>query len=387
MHEKIILKRTDRLKAGHQWVFSNEIKTDIKKVAAGCIVDLYDTKNNYYGTGYFNPHSLISVRLLTRQQEKIDTDFFLRKITASLNYRKQLMPQRDSFRLVHSEGDFLPGVIADKYADCLVIQILTLGMEALKDILIEAFDESLSPKTIVLRNDSPSRNLEGLGSDVRLIKGSLDALPIIKEGNISFEVNPLTGQKTGFFLDQADNRLALTKYISGGRGLDIFSNTGAWGLHLAQKGASVIYVDESEKALTQAKRNAELNNIEGKDEFVKEEAFSFLKKELRSGNRYDFIILDPPAFVKSRQKIKGAMRGYRDLNNTAIKLLKKGGILATSSCSYHIDRGTFLGILRSAALDADKNARLLEYRSQGIDHPILLSVPETEYLKCAFVMV
>lgn len=387
MHEKIVLKRTDRLKAGHQWVFSNEIKTDLKKVAAGSIVDLYDSKNNYFGTGYFNPHSLISVRLLSRQQEKIDRDFFLRKITAAVNYRRQLTLDRDCFRLVHSEGDFLPGVIADKYADCIVIQILTLGMEVLKDILIEAFDEVLSPKTIVLRNDSQSRNLEVLPSEVRLIKGDLGTLPIIKEGNISFEVNPLTGQKTGFFLDQAENRLALTKYISGGTGLDIFSNTGAWGLHLAQKGASVINVDESEKALVQAKRNAELNSIEDKCQFVKEEAFSFLKKELRAGNRYDFIILDPPAFVKSRQKIKEAIRGYSDLNLMAMQLLKKGGILATSSCSYHIEKSIFVDIIRFAAEKAGREARLIEYRSQNIDHPILLSVPETEYLKCAFVKV
>lgn len=387
MHEKIILKRTDRLKAGHQWVFSNEIRTDLKKIPPGSIVDLYDIKNNYFGTGYFNPHSLISVRLLTRQQEKIDKDFFLRKIIASLSYRKQLIPERDSFRLVYSEGDFLPGIIADKYADCLVIQILTLGIAALKEMLIDVFDEVLSPSAIVLRNDSRSRSLEGLPSEVEIIKGNLDSLPVIREGKIDFEVNPLSGQKTGFFLDQAENRLALPKYISGGIGLDVFSNSGAWGLHLVQKGASVISVDESEKALVQAKRNAELNSLESRCQFVKDEAFSFMKKELKAGNHYDFIILDPPAFAKSRQKIKEAIRGYRELNTMAIKLLKKGGMLATSSCSYHIERGAFIEIIRLAALDGGRNARLLEYRSQGVDHPVLLSVPETEYLKCAFVRV
>ncbi len=387
MNEKIILKRTDRLKAGHQWVFSNEIKTDLKKISPGSIVDLYDGKNNYLGTGYFNPHSLISVRLLTRQQEKINREFLSRKISESINYRRQLIPDRDSYRLIFSEGDFLPGLIVDKYSDCLVIQILTLGMEKLQGQLIDILDELLSPSVIILRNDSLSRNLEGLSLEVKIIKGSISQLPVILEGKINFEVNPLSGQKTGFFLDQTENRLALTKYIDGGKGLDVFCNSAAWGLHLAHKGADIIAIDESDKALAQAIKNAEINRLQNRCQFIKGEAFDFLKKELRAGNQYDFIILDPPAFVKSRLKVKEAIRGYRELNSMAFKLLKKGGILATSSCSYHINRATFLEILWSASIDAGRTPRLLEYRSQGVDHPVLLSVPETEYLKCAFLKV
>ncbi len=387
MYEKVLLKRTDRLNAGHQWIFSNEIKTDFNTISPGSLVDVYNTKNNYLGTGYFNPHSLISIRLLTRQKEEINKEFFLKKIKDSLNYRHRLMHMRDSFRLVYSEGDFLPGVIADKYGDCLVIQILTLGMESHKGMLIEVFDDILSPSAIVLRNDSQSRKLEGLSSEIELIKGNLDSLPVIKEGEINFEINPLSGQKTGFFLDQAENRLTASRYIRGGRGLDIFCCSGAWGLHLAKKGAFVAFVDESEKALAQAGRNAELNGLEDKCSFVKEDAFNFLKKMLKTGSQYDFIILDPPAFVKSRTKIKEAIRGYIDLNSMAMKLLVKGGMLITSSCSHHIDKETFLDIIISAAQDAGRYARLLEYRSQSPDHPILLSVPETQYLKCAFITV
>lgn len=387
MNEKLILKRTDRLKAGHQWVFSNEVRSDLKKFKPGSIVDLYDGRNNYFGRGYLNPHSLISVRLLTRHQEKIDRSFFMKRIGDSINYRKRLMPSRDSYRIVFSEGDFLPGLIADKYADHLVIQILTYGMEEQKELIIDIFDELLSPSATILRNDSPSRNLEGLALETKIIKGNLDNLPLIEEGNIKLEVNPLLGQKTGFFLDQTENRLALAKYAEGGFCLDLFCYTAAWGLQLAFKGADVIFIDESERALAQAAKNAKLNGLEKRCYFVKEDAFTFLKKEVRLGNKYDCIILDPPAFVKSRLKIKEAIRGYRELNYLAFKLLKDGGILATSSCSYHIDRVTFLDILRSASLDAKRDARLLEYRSQGADHPVLLSVPETEYLKCAFLRV
>ena len=387
MYDKVILKRTSRLNAGHLWVFSNEIKTDFRNISPGGLTDVYDIKDNYIGTGYFNPNSLISIRLLTKQKEEINKEFFIRKIEAALYYRRHLIPKRDAFRLVHSEGDFLPGIIADKYGDCLVLQILTLGMEKLKGIVIEAFDEILSPSVIILRNDSQSRILEGLSLETHIIKGDLYSPPIIKEGRISFEIDLFTGQKTGFFLDQWENRLTACKYINGGQGLDVFCYSGAWGLHLAQKGASVVFVDESEKALLQARRNAALNGLIENCGFVREDAFIFLKKMLREGKRFDFIILDPPAFAKSKANIKDAIRGYRDLNLVAMKLLEKDGILITSSCSYHIDKQTFLDIIKSAAQGAGRAARLLEFRSQGADHPILLSVPETEYLKCAFIAV
>lgn len=383
--EKIILRRTSRILSGHLWIFSNELSTSPKNYEPGSLVEVYDNKNKFIGIGYINPHSLISVRLLTRENEKINHDFFRKRIVNAINYRKRFLPESNSFRVIYSEGDFLPGLIVDKYADCLVIQFLTFGMEMMKDIVISVLDEILSPSVIVLRNDNQSRILEGLPLEKKVVKGSLDSLPIINEGEILIEVDPLAGQKTGFFLDQRENRIALSNYIKEGRGLDLFCYSGAWGLQLAKNGAFVTCVDDSETALSKAKRNFELNRLEDRCNFVKDDVFSFMKREMKSGNLYDFIVLDPPAFVKSRSKVKEALKGYREINAMAMRLIRKGGVLATSSCSYHIERAMFLDMLRDSARDAGRNPHLMAYRSQGRDHPILLSVPETEYLKCAFL--
>ncbi len=383
--DKILLRRTARIIAGHTWIFSNELAASPKNHEPGSLVEVYDMKKDYIGIGYINPNSLIAVRLLTRERETIDADFFKRRIYKALRYRSMIGINGDSFRAVFSEGDSLPGLIADKYGDCLVLQFLTLGIEKMKDIIIPIFDEIFSPAVIVLRNDSHIRTLEGLPLAKSVVKGSLPSLPLIHEGDIIFEVDPLAGQKTGFFLDQRENRLALSELVHGGKGLDLFCYTGAWGLQLARKGADVTFVDDSESALSRVKSNAARNGIETKCEYAKADVFSFLKEEINVGGRYDFIVLDPPAFVKSRLKIKEALKGYREINTLAMKLLSEGGILATSSCSYHIEKSVFVDMLRDSARDARKQFRLVEYRSQGKDHPILLSVPETEYLKCAFL--
>jgi 23S rRNA (cytosine1962-C5)-methyltransferase len=383
--EKIILRRTSRILSGHLWIFSNELSTSPKNYEPGSLVEVYDNKNKFIGIGYINPHSLISVRILTREREKINHDFFRKRIVNAINYRKRFLPESNSFRVIYSEGDFLPGLIVDKYADCLAIQFSTLGMEMMKDMGISVLDEILSPSVIVIRNDSQSRILEGLPLEKKVVKGSLDSLPIINEGEILIEVDPMTGQKTGFFLDQRENRIALGGYIKEGRGLDLFCYSGAWGLQLAKNGAFVTCIDDSETALSNAKRNFQLNRLEDRCDFVKDDVFKFMKREMESGSLYDFIVLDPPAFVKSRAKVKEALKGYREINAMAMRLIKKGGMLATSSCSYHIEKAMFLDMLRDSARDAGRNPRLMEYRSQGRDHPILLSVPETEYLKCAFL--
>jgi 23S rRNA (cytosine1962-C5)-methyltransferase len=383
--EKIILRRSSRILSGHLWIFSNELSISPKNYDPGSLVEVYDNKNKFIGIGYINPHSLISVRLLTREREKINHDFFRNRITNALNYRKRFLPDTNSFRVVYSEGDFLPGLIVDKYADCLVIQFLTFGMEMLKDMVISVLDEILSPSVIVLRNDSQSRILEGLPLEKKVVKGSLASLPIINEGEVLIEVDPMSGQKTGFFLDQRENRIVLSNYIKDGRGLDLFCYSGAWGLQLAKNGAFVTCVDASEPALSRAKRIFRLNRLEYRCEFVNVYVFSFLWKQSETGDLYDFIVLDPPAFVKSRAKVKEALKGYREINAMAMRLIRKGGMLATSSCSYHIEKAMFLDMLRDSARDAGRNPRLIEYRCQGRDHPILLSVPETEYLKCAFL--
>ncbi len=371
--------------AGHLWIFSNELASSAIRSQPGSLVEVYDNQEKFLGIGYINPNSLITVRLLTRQREEINADFFRKRIAAALLYRKRFLPEGLPGRLVYSEGDFLPGLIVDRYAGCLVVQILTAGMERQRDLLVGLLDEMLSPEQIVLKNDNQNRTLEGLALEKLIVKGDPGFFISVREGDIKCEVDPMSGQKTGFFLDQTENRIAFSRFISGGRGLDIFCYSGAWGLHLVKKGAHVTFVDSSETAIKQAKRNTELNELNDKCLFIKADVFHFLKREVDSGNMYDFIVLDPPAFVKSKAKLKEGLRGYREINAMAMKIIGEGGLLATSSCSHHVDKTAFVDMLQHAARDAGRNVRVLEMRSQGRDHPVLLSMPETEYLKCAFL--
>ncbi|MGO9016696.1 MAG: class I SAM-dependent rRNA methyltransferase [Dissulfurispiraceae bacterium] len=399
--EKVFLKRTSRVLAGHLWIFSNELASSPRMHAPGSIVEVYDSKEAFMGMGYINPNSLIAVRLLTRQREDINADFFRQRIADALSYRKRFLAEGVSGRLVYSEGDFLPGLIVDRYiatpeslrlsrgpgAGCIVVQLLTAGMERQRDLLLGLLDEMLSPEMIVLKNDNQNRTLEGLALEKTMVRGAAGAAVSITEGDIHSEVDPMSGQKTGFFLDQRENRIAFSRLVSGGKGLDLFCYSGAWGLHLAKKGAHVTFVDSSEAAIKQSKNNAELNALAGKCSFIKADVFNFLKREVDSGNMYDFIVLDPPAFVKSKAKLKEGLRGYREINAMAMSIISQKGLLATSSCSHHVDKTAFLDMLQHAARDAGKNVRVLEMRSQGRDHPVLLSMPETEYLKCAFLVI
>lgn len=381
------LQRTSRIHAGHLWVFSNELAESPKGFEPGSLVELRDRRDAFLGIGYINPHSLIAVRILTHQKEEINADFFRKRILDAEAHRRLFLKDTDSFRVVFSEGDFLPGLIVDKYGECLCLQILTFGMERWADELISILDDLFSPSLIVLRNDSPSRLLEGLPQEKRIVKGTLDNLPATREDSLSFEIDPMAGQKTGFFLDQRENRIAFSRLTGEGKGLDLFCYAGAWSMHLAGGGAAVTGVDDSEAALALARRNAERNGLSERCGFVKADVFEFLRREGEGKGAYDFIVLDPPAFAKSKAKVKEALRAYREINAHAMRVLREGGLLATSSCSYHIDRGSFLEMLRAAARDAGRQVRLIEMRSQARDHPILLSMPETEYLKCAFLEV
>ncbi len=381
-----ILNRTSRLLSGHLWVFSNELASSPKKFLPGALVELQDRKGNFLGIGYANPHSLISIRVLTRKKEEIDASFMKRRLEDALSYRKRFLGNRTSFRAVYSEGDLLPGLIVDKYEDCLSVQFLTAGMEALGGPVFEALEEVFRPGAIVLRNDNNIRTLEGLPLEKKILKGNLEKLPVIDEYGVKMEVDPMSGQKTGFFLDQAENRFAFASLAAGGEGLDLFSYTGAWSLALAAKGVNMKAVDSSEYAVSQARKNAELNGLKN-CEFVKEDVFEAVKAEKASGRKYDYVVLDPPAFVKSKAKIAEAEKAYREINAECMRLTKYKGLLATSSCSYHIDRATFLDILRSSARDAGRQARVIEARSQAKDHPASLTVPETEYLKCVLLEI
>lgn len=369
-------------------MFSNEIYEDLKQYSAGSLVEVYDMHEVFLGIGYINPQSLISIRLLTREKEEIHREFIRRRILDATKLRERLFGNKDAYRLVYSEGDYLPGLIVDKYANCLVLQFLTAGMEELKDTIIEILDELMKPEIMVLRNESRVRTLEGLPLYKEVIKGDLQNLPLVREDGILFEIDPNEGQKTGFFLDQRDNRTSLKKYVKGGEGLDLFSYLGAWSMHLASAGAGVIGVDASERAVTQAQRIAEMNGLSERVSFLKGDVFSFLENDLLANEKkYDFIVLDPPAFVKSSGKIKEALKAYRELNEMSMKLMKTKGILATSSCSYHLSKEMFIDMLHTAARNSKRSLRLIEMRSQSPDHPALLSMPETEYLKCAFLIV
>ncbi len=395
--EHIRIGKTKRLFAGHQWVFSNELAQSPAGFTPGQLVELHDNRDNFLGVGYVNPHSLISVRVLTREREEIDAAFLRERMLEAARFRESFFVKgANAFRLIYSESDRLPGLIVDKYNDVLSVQILTAGMEALKETVLESLDGLFSPRAIVFRNDSRMRTLEGLPLYKEVAKGALDPLPVIEEEGVMFEVDPLEGQKTGFFLDQRENRAALKKIIREGSGLDLFSYAGGWGVHLAHSGAhEVTCVDESEKALAMAKRNAELNGLAGKMEFLKADVFDFLKERARADGekkdkdrKYDFVVLDPPAFVKSGKKLKEAVKAYTTLNGLCMRLLKPGGVLATSSCSWHLGQAEFMEMLRDAAHRhaEGRKINLLELRFQGRDHPALLSMPETGYLKCAFLV-
>ena len=383
--KKVILHRSSRVLAGHPWIFSNEIAGSPKTFEPGSLVEVLDAKDTFLGIGYVNPNSLIAVRLLTRQREPIDQSFFSRRISAALARRTPFIAGRDAYRAVYSESDQLPGLIVDRFGECISVQILTLGMEMQRELILAALIEVMSPETIVLRNDSKARTLEGLPLEKSVCKGTLDTLPRIAEGSVTFEVDPLAGQKTGFFLDQYENRMALAELARTGTALDLFCYAGAWGMQLARHGMQVTFVDDSETAIQQVIRNAELNGMTDHCVPVKDDVFSFLKRKIAAGASFDVVVCDPPAFVKNKAKIKEALRGYRDVNAMCMKLVREGGILATSSCSHHIDRESFLDMLRHAARDAGRAPRVLEYRSQGKDHPVLLAAPETEYLKCVFL--
>lgn len=386
--QKIHLKRTKRLLSGHLWVFSNELYESPKKYAPGSVVELYDRRETFLGMGYINPNSLIAVRILTRENRSIDREFLAGSIGKALELRSRIMPGKTMLRLVYSEGDYLPGLIVDRYGGCLVVQLLTFGMENLREMITGLLDELVRPDVIILKNDSRSRILEGLPLYKEIIKGDLNSLPIGEEDGLFFEIDPYEGQKTGFFLDQSENRKALAEIGVKGTGLDLFCYTGAWAIRLASKGANVTAVDSSERALCIGRRNAELNRFQNRVNFIRDDIFTFLEDELRSGQKkYDFIVCDPPAFIKSAERLKEGLRAYTELNEKCMRLVKQGGLMVTSSCSYQLGKDVFMEMLRSASRHSKRGLRLIALRSQGPDHPVLLSMPESEYLKCAFLIV
>ncbi len=388
--ESLRLNKTvvTRIVQGHPWVYRNELPALPADFPAGELVELTDSKGRFVAIGYCNPKSVISVRILSREREKIDGDFFLRKIKGALSFRERFYAEEESYRVVYSEADLLPGLIVDRYGASVVIQILTAGMERHNQSILVAIDSLLSPRAIVARNDIPSRALEGLAVEAKVLYGELEPTTVISKNGLLFEIDLLEGQKTGFFLDQSENYLSLKGLVEGGEVLDTFCYTGGWSMHAAKFGAkSVVGVDASEGAVALARRNAARNGFDSRCRFEAGNVFDLLKAQEGEGRQYDCIVLDPPSFVKRRKEIENAVRGYKEINLRAMKLLRPGGFLVTCSCSYHLSEGRFREILLDAAGDVGRTLRLMALRSQAKDHPVLLSLPETEYLKCAVLQV
>jgi 23S rRNA (cytosine1962-C5)-methyltransferase len=370
-----------RLKGKHPWVFSNEITDKSPDLPAGEIVEIHDEQRHRIALGYFNPHTLIAARILSYHFE-----FDLRdRISKALEFRKRNF-DHDVYRLVYGESDGLPGLIVDRYSETLVAQILTAGMERFRNEIINSLIQTTSPARILLRNDSSYRELEGLSKSIEWVHGTPVESSVIEVDGLKLEVRFIEGQKTGFFLDQQTNRQRLRKYASGSNMLDVFSYSGAWSMYAAQAGIhEITVVDSSADALNGAMRNAELNQF--KISCIQEDAFKFLRNAYSSEKRYDLIVLDPPAFAKSKKHLKEAVKGYREINLRAMKLLSRNGVLATCSCSQPVSEELFVGILQQAAADSGRVFHLRELLLHPPDHPVLLNFPESLYLKCAFLQV
>ena len=371
-----------RLRAGHCWVYAGEIAKIAAEAADGDPVDIRDHKERFLGRGLLNRNSQITVRRFTTQKEEIDQAFFRRRVEAALQYRRRVFPDAATFRVVFSEADQLPGLILDKYGDHLVLQALTLGINQRKAWIMEIVRDLFQPKAIIERNDVPSRRLEGLPESKGVLFGETDGKATVAVGAARFEVNLLEDQKTGFFLDQADNYAEVARHCTGKRVLDCFSYHGGFALFAARAGAaSVEAVEISDVAVAQARRNVEVNDLLGKIEFTCANAFDVLKKYDTEKRQFDVIVLDPPTFTRTKESVDGAVRGYKEINLRALKMLTTGGKLATFTCSHHIDAELFKAIVLDAAADAKKTLRLVKVLTQSRDHPILPAVPETEYLR------
>ncbi|MDN5330819.1 MAG: rRNA (cytosine1962-C5)-methyltransferase [Tepidanaerobacteraceae bacterium] len=387
---KVILTphRKKRIEKGHPWVFKTEIEKIEGNYSPGDLVEVYDFKGKFLGRGYINPLSQITVRILTRNKdEEIDRNFFKKRIEDAFEYRQKL-GFKGSFRLVYGEADFLPALIVDKFEDVFVIQTLALGMERFKDVIVDILREMFQPRGIYERNDVPVRELEGLPLTKGCLYGNVPEKILIEENGLKLYVDVINGQKTGYFFDQKENRLAIGPFVKGAEVLECFCYTGSFALSAARFGAKkVIAFDSSSEAVELARENAALNGFEGIIEFHEGNAFDVLRHFYKSGKKFDVVILDPPAFAKNKQALEGAIRGYKEINLRGLKILKPGGFLITSSCSHHVDEDLFWEIIESAAWDAHVTLRVIETRTQAKDHPILAASNETRYLKFFMLQV
>ena len=370
-----------RVRSGHPWVYRSDVAE--AEGEAGAVVTVLDRRGGFLGHAFYNPKSEISLRVAERRGEPIDESWFQGRIMRSLAYRDSLALDADAYRLLHAEADGVPGLVVDRYGDYLVLQVGSAAVERRQDWVLDALNELLSPAGILLRGDSAARKREGLDTGVRVLSGEVPEVVVVREGPVRYGANLWRGQKTGGFLDQRENHLAAGRYASG-RVLDVFSYAGGFAVHAARAAEEVEAVDSSGPALDAARANAKLNGLDNMT-FIRARAFDLLRERSDAGARYDTVILDPPAFAKTRRELPRARRAYKEINLRAMKLLNPAGILITCSCSYHLSRELFEETLRSAAADAGRTMRLREWRGQAADHPEVLTIPETRYLKCAIL--
>ena len=382
---KAILRKTreTRVHSGHPWVFLSDIDHVEGGFEPGDVVEVMSSKGGFLGRAFYNPKSQIALRMLTTKDEIVDADFFHRRVERAWAYRKQFADPM-SCRAVFAESDFLPALVVDKFADVLVMQTLCLGIEKWKRELVEILNDVIHPAGIYERNDVPVRRLEGMEQMTGLLSGQVPDRVDMVENGIHFLVDVKNGQKTGFFLDQKENRAAIAPLVQGGDVLDCFCHNGSFSLHAAKYGArSVLGVDISEEALEVARENARINGLNV--DFEAHTCFDHLRALTGEKRQFDVVILDPPAFTKTRSALEGALRGYKEINLRGMKLVREGGFLVSCSCSQHVSPEKFMEVINQAARDSRTKLRLVEFRTQGHDHPILPASPETQYLKCAIL--
>jgi 23S rRNA (cytosine1962-C5)-methyltransferase len=389
MTSQIYLKKNEerRIKSGHLWVFSNEIHNIEEEPENGDVVEIYDFKNQLLGTGFYNKNSLISVRLLSDSKIEDVYPLFRERILTAYQLRKNVYPERESYRLVFSESDFMPGLIIDKYNNTFVLQVYSYGMQRNIDSIVKILKEELIAQNIFTKNEPYFRTLEGLPAEDEIYLGGMNE-EIISDGRVNFKIDFKSGQKTGFYFDQSDNRFMIENFSRSKSVLDAFCNSGGFGLHAASAGAdNVTFIDSSETEIKNAKANFELNNLNCKPEFITGDVFDYIEKCSNNQKKFDLVILDPPAFAKSKKNLPKAKKGYEKLNKMALSIVNQGEFLATSSCSHHLSEQDFIQIINYASIKAGKKTQLLKFNSASLDHPKLPAMDETSYLKFAVLSV
>ncbi|MBL7685111.1 MAG: class I SAM-dependent rRNA methyltransferase [Deltaproteobacteria bacterium] len=378
-------KGRKRVLRGHPWVFRSDLEWE-KEPPAG-VITLIDSKSKFLGIGLFSPHSQISIRMLSRHLEPVDELFWSKRLESALQLRDHLSIPSSARRLIHGEADGIPSFVLDQYGEALSFQSLSMGIESQRETLLKLIQEKLKPTLIVERNDVSVRNLEQLPQASQVLQGEGNVRQVIYEGDLKFEVHLLEGQKTGAFLDQRENRLQAGELARNQKKvLDACAYQGWFSCHLAKQAESVLAIDQSKSAVDQIKLNAQLNQLQN-IEAIEANVFDWFKEADLKHEKFDLINLDPPAFVKSRHQLEAAMKGYKEVNLRAIKLLNPGGFLISSSCSHHLSEEEFIQVLESAARDAKRQLQILKIGSQAMDHPQLLGFPESKYLKCLFLRV